>query len=96
MSPMDTRDLSGPHLRYSRPDDAPTGDPRVEALELARRIEELLADTRSVGGTDDDRRAASPSAGNRAHSTRIARAMAAGLVDELDVLVRPARKSGVA
>ena len=64
----------------------------MKALELARRLEELLEDTRLVaivGGIDEA----------RSHSTRVARAMAASLVDELNAVVRPitgGRKSGVA
>jgi hypothetical protein len=57
---------------------------QTRALELARQIEELLEDTRSVAGPEvsDD----------RTHSTRMARAMAASLVDELEALVVPSRK----
>lgn len=87
MSLGDSRDLSGPQLRYSRLDDVPTEDVLVKALELARRVEELLEETRSSAVL-----AADPCA----HSTRMARAMAASLVDELQVLVRPARTTGVA
>lgn len=93
MAAGDSRDVSGPQLRYSRPDDAPSRDRLTEALELARRIEELLEDTRSISGPVAgmaDRLEAST------HSTRMARAMAASLVDELEVLARPARSSGVA
>ena len=93
MAVGDSRDVSGPQLRYSRPDDAPLSDRLTEALELARRIEELLEDTRSISGPVagmGDRLEAST------HSTRIARAMAASLVDELEVLARPSRSSGVA
>jgi hypothetical protein len=90
----DSRDLGGPQLRYSRLDpaqpQAPVDDALAKALELARSIEELLEDTRSVSGPVDERLHAST------HSTRMARAMAASLVDELEVLVRPARTSGVA
>jgi hypothetical protein len=90
MAPGDTGDLSGPHLRYARLGEDPhvsAEDTLRTALELARQIEELLEDTRSVVGSVED---------PRAHSTRMARAMAASLVDELEVLARPARKSGVA
>ena len=88
MAVGNSRDVSGPQLRYSRIDDATLQDRLTQALELARRIEELLEDTRSVGGSLDHLQAAT-------HSTRMARAMAASLVDELEVLARPAR-SGVA
>ena len=86
----DSRDIGGPQLRYSRLDEPPVHDALVQALELARKIEELLEDTRSVVVPVDDRLNAST------HSTRMARAMAASLVDELEVLVRPARSTGVA
>jgi hypothetical protein len=76
-----------PPLRYARVDDV--HDPKEEetfakALDLARKLEELLEDTRSVANVEDP----------RAHSTRMARAMAASLVDELEALVRPSRKTG--
>lgn len=90
MALEDSRDLSGPQLRYSRLDEATTDDTLAKALELARKIEELLEETRSAPGTVEDRWAQS------ARSTRMARAMAASLVDELEVLVRPARTTGVA
>lgn len=74
----------GPQLRYSRSADAPQTDAAMsKALELARQIEELLEDTRSIVApmpTEHD---------PRAHSTRMARAMVASLVDELEVLVKP-------
>ena len=85
MAAGDSRDVSGPQLRYARPDDAPLRDRLTEALELARRIEELLEDTRSVAGVVVDDAST--------HSTRMARAMAASLVDELEVLVRPVRRA---
>lgn len=96
---------SRPQLRYARIDNdpasesayaqahssspEPSSDTMVKALELARQLEELLEDTRSValvGGIEEV----------RSHSTRMARAMAASLVDELQAIVRPAPKSGVA
>ena len=91
-------DSSGPQLRYTSATSASSassasGAPRVDdvqaentlakALDLARRIEELLEDTRSVVAVNE------PSA----HSTRMARAMAASLVDELEALVRPSSPS---
>lgn len=63
--------------------EGPTTD-FVRALRLAREVEALLAD-----GSSPDSSAAPDSA--RAHSTRIARAMAASLVDELELLVRTPR-----
>ena len=94
MSLGDARDLSTlrPELRYARdavaldarPQEASLADENlVRALQLARRVEELLEDARSRSGTArvDDQ--------GSAHSTRMARAMAASLVDELEVLVRP-------
>jgi hypothetical protein len=65
----------------------------AKALELARMVEELLEDTRSIaslGPTPLDRRVEDACT----HSTRMARAMAASLVDELDALVRPSRRTG--
>ncbi len=78
---------SRPQLRYARmmndpASEQPPEDTLVKALELARRLEELLEDTRSVaivGGIHEA----------RSHSTRMARAMAASLVDELEAIVRP-------
>jgi hypothetical protein len=81
--------LEGPQLRYARMDDSHSEDTLKKALELARKVEELLEDTRSLAGE-----ATAPLEDPRTHSTRMARAMAAGLVDELDALVRPARKTG--
>ena len=74
-----------PQLAYARVDDMQTEDTLKKALDLARRLEELLEDTRSV--VEVDGAAAT-------HSTRMARAMAASLVDELEALVRPAKKTG--
>jgi ribosomal protein L17 len=53
----------------------------ARARDLARQVEELLEDTRSSAAQSS----------MRAHSTRMARAMAASLVDELDALVAPPR-----
>jgi hypothetical protein len=77
--------LDGPKLAYARANEEPA---IARALQLAREIEELLEDTPSIAPGGD------PSKG--AHSTRIVRAMAASLADELEALVRGARKSGVA
>jgi hypothetical protein len=83
-----------PHLVYThahappRVDELPT-DTLAEALELARKIEELLEDTRSVAAVS-----LAPVHDARTHSTRMARAMAASLVDELGALVGPSRRTG--
>ena len=101
--------LSGPqrpHLVYTHPPaSAPNGagatgtgrtgeeleaETLTRALELARQIEELLEDTRSLVSAG----VPAPVEDPRAHSTRMARAMAASLVDELDALVRPSRRTG--
>lgn len=69
--------LEGPQIRYARgPEDAESTI--AHALEIARQVELLL----------ESLPAASAAAGERAHSTRMARAMAASLVDELEALVR--------
>jgi len=76
--------LEGPRLVYVRKEDG-SEDVLTRALDLARQVEELLEETSSV-----------PSATNwksGAHSTRIVRAMAASLVDELEAIVRGTRKS---
>jgi hypothetical protein len=88
--------LEGPQLVSTSPqtrvDDALAEDTLRRALDLARQLEELLAETRSSSGAIA---VGEPSPSSRphpgAHSTRMARAMAAGLVDELEALVRPAR-----
>lgn len=86
--------LEGPSLRWVRVDDnSDAGGTLSRALRLAREVEELLEESPSESAPDSAR---------AAHSTRIARAMAASLVDELEALVRSARasatvrKSGVA
>jgi hypothetical protein len=86
-----------PQLHYARTEDAAakhvqgteTDDTLQKALELARELEELLEDTRSMSpsGVPNVEDA-------RAHSTRMARAFAASLVDELAALVRPVRHTG--
>ncbi|MBX3229986.1 MAG: hypothetical protein KIT84_25870 [Labilithrix sp.] len=70
--------LEGPRVVYTRREEE---SPLERALRLAREVEELLEETSSVN--DPDR---------SVHSTRIARAMAAGLVDELQSLDRIDRK----
>lgn len=79
--------LEGPRFFYSlNAAELADGDPVVlRALRLAREVEELLEDTSSVVGGYD--------APSGTHSTRIARAMAASLVDELEALVRGARRA---
>ena len=86
-----------PQLVYTQPSGSGRGTEEIEAatlaraLDLARQIEELLEDTRSIPvGAAAAARAEDPST----HSTRMARAMAASLVDELDALVRPSRRTG--
>lgn len=78
--------LEGPQVVYTRKEDE---SPLVRALRLAREVEELLEETSSVAA------GAHASGDSGAHSTRIIRAMAASLVDELDAVVRGSRKSAV-
>lgn len=76
--------LDGPRLFYPVNADLFDNEPTLaKALRLAREVEELLEDTSSTREPTS------------AHSTRIARAMAAGLVDELEAIVRGARKAGL-
>lgn len=78
--------LEGPQIRYARVDDSE--DMKVtRALELSRQIELLLE---SIPESTTGAGLA------RAQSTRMARAMAASLVDELEGLVRGRHRSGVA
>jgi hypothetical protein len=91
---MALEDSTRPQVRYARESIAAAqGEETLsQALRLARKLEELLEDTRSVVSP-------TPTGGEeaRAHSLRMARAMAASLVDELDSLNRPPRSSsGVA
>lgn len=80
--------LEGPQLRYARVDDVQMEDTLAKALELAREIEDLLEDTRSLAGTSrpDERNS----------STRMARAIAASLVDELEGVTRGSQKTRAA
>ena len=73
--------LEGPRLIYARKED----DVLTRALRLAREVEELLEVTSSAAAVGPDLRGA--------HSTRIVRAMAASLVDELEAIVRGTRKN---
>jgi len=86
--------LSGPQrpqLVYTQPrSEELEAETLVKALELARKVEELLEDTRSLASLG----VSAPAEDPRTHSTRMARAMAASLVDELDALVRPSRRTG--
>ncbi len=78
--------LEGPQIHFVRTEDR---DGRLaEALELARRLDELLEEAHSVPPPSRQGPGASASA---SASTRMARAMAAGLVDELEALVRGSR-----
>ncbi len=68
--------LEGPQIRYARGDmdhDATI----ARALELSRQVELLLEAIPENAAS-----------ATRAHTTRMARAMAASLVDELEALVR--------
>ena len=83
-----------PQLHYARIEDdsvktqdGQATDTLRKALDLARELEELLEDTRSSVGVPPAVEDA------RAHSTRMARAFAASLVDELAALVRPVRNT---
>jgi hypothetical protein len=71
--------LEGARILYTRKEDE---TPLARALRLAREVEELLEETSSTGSPD----------AQSTHSTRIARAMAAGLVDELKNLETADRK----
>ncbi len=95
--------VDGPQLVYARIEDESA---LARALKLAREVEELLEETTSIPSLQSSAPSSSPSPASSsstalvrdgaAHSTRIARAMAAGLVDELEALVRGIRKSGAA
>ena len=76
--------LEGPRLIYTRNSDD-SEDKIRRALRLAREVEDLLEETSSSPTPDV----------NSARSTRIVRAMAASLVDELEAIVRGSRKSAL-
>lgn len=81
--------LEGPRVVYTRKEDE-TADVLSRALSVARELESLLEKTASggaSGGMARDFRGA--------NATRIVRAMAMSLVDELESLVRGTRKNGV-
>jgi hypothetical protein len=69
--------LEGPRLVYTRKEEE--AEPLDRALKLARQIEEVLDETVS------DR--------VKTGATRIVRAMASSLVDELEAIVHGTRKS---
>jgi hypothetical protein len=77
--------LEGPRLVYTRKDGEESGEVLTRALQLARQLEDLLEETGTGSGSQL----------RGAHSTRIVRAMAASLVDELEAIVRGARKTGM-
>ena len=78
--------LEGPRLFYSLNTDIGEDEPALaRALRLAREVEELLEETSSVAPGYDS--------ASGAHSTRIVRAMAASLVDELQAIVRGSRRT---
>lgn len=96
---MALEDSTKPQVRYARETVVTSADDTfAKALELARKVEELLEDTRSMAPPALLLSASSAASNEaRAHSTRMARAMAASLVDELENLVRaPRSKNGVA
>ena len=72
--------LEGPRLVYTTRKEEET--PLARALRLAREVEDLLEETSSTDVPDP----------SKARSTRMARAMAAGLVDELKSLDAADRK----
>ena len=78
----------GPQIHFVRDNESMTAEERLaEALELARQLEELLQET----GTIPPSMREGPPSSRAPGSTRMARAMAAGLVDELEALVRGSR-----
>jgi hypothetical protein len=77
--------LEGPRLVYTRKEEDDSGDVLTRALQMARQLEDLLEETSA--GSGRDLRGAS--------ATRIVRAMAASLVDELEAITRGTRKSGL-
>jgi hypothetical protein len=76
--------LEGPQLVYARNENEEPALAR--ALRLAQEVEELLEETPSVPDGEGT---------SGARSTRMVRAMAASLVDELEALARGSRKSRV-
>lgn len=72
--------LEGPRVIYARKDDE-TADVLSRALSVARELESLLEKTEKT-----------TSGVRGGSSTRIVRAMAASMIDELEALVRGVRK----
>ena len=72
--------LEGPRLIYTRKEEDESGDVLARALGLARQVEDLLEETSDHRGSS---------------STRIVRAMAASLVDELEAILRGKRRNGL-
>ena len=80
--------LEGPRVVFMLKEDEPA---LARALRLAREVEEILDQASSAAVARDTARGE-----ESAHSTRIVRAVAASLVDELAALVRGTRNGGVA
>jgi len=78
--------MGGPELHKARIDDVMVEDKLARALRLAREIEDVL----------EEERASQPSDDTRPSGARMARAIAASLVDELDGLTRTRPRSGAA
>lgn len=77
--------LQGPRIVRGTPPLPPSDESTLErALRLAREVEELLEEPASSAAPE-----------RSAHSTRIARALAASLVDELKTLDPTDRKRGL-
>ena len=95
-----------PDLRYTRIDEREMEEPLVRALRLMRDVEGLLENTTSLGGVmaapvstmPASTMVLSTSAPRHSEvSTRIARAMASSLIDELEaVIARRKSRSGAA
>jgi hypothetical protein len=73
----------------------PSGDTREvlqEALALAHKVEDLLEEARSTANPTAGQAAPGAAEGRARHSTRMARAIAASLIDELEGLAGTARR----
>lgn len=91
--------LDRPQLRYARADEVETDTKIERALDLARQLEAVLEETPSIAiriarPHDDAAELREPE--SRPLSTRMARAMAASLVDELEALTRGKRSQSAA